>query len=75
MYRTDAGMRCACTARRSEVLTVIADHRFLAPATLAGRDRLATTLARHALLRDGGTTAAASGMIRRWLGALQDARA
>lgn len=69
MYRTDAEMRRAHVAYQREVVDVIVDYRFLAPATLAARARLDAGLARHALLRDGGAPApAAPGAIRRWLG-------
>jgi hypothetical protein len=70
MYRTDAELRRACTARQSEVLNIINDHRFLAPATLAARERLETELALQALLRDGGEALLRPpSAVRRWLGA------
>jgi hypothetical protein len=68
MYRTDAELRRASATRQTEVMTAIVNYRFLAPATLAWRDRLATELARQALLRDGGTAEPSGpGAARRWL--------
>jgi hypothetical protein len=69
MYRTDAQLRRDCADHRSAVLSAVRDYGPLVPAKLVADERRAASLARHALLRDGGAVAPAEpGIARRWLG-------
>lgn len=69
MYRGLRPYWKSLSARHAKALRIVGTYRYMSPAAYAAQDRLALSLAHHAMVGDdAGRGAARNGTVRRWLG-------